>query len=337
MKASARKELERTAEAFLADTEGPHASERLREFGAQRAWAKAESLKATRSGLRSARVTRNPALLRNALIACLALALVMMLSTTGAYALSYGAQPDSPLYGAKIFFERARIALTASSLEDARLEMEYSGRRIQEIESLVSRGSERGSERWLREYERNLRGATDILESALDEEATSLSLRFQEELDSQVRRMESLHDGEPARLAESIAEARRVCERERERMRRRCGMEGGGQGGGHGQEGGGGRENGEKGPGCSSSPCEGPDALDANAEKTAPEGSGMEQGPGEQPATYDAGTRQPTASPQATQQDSTGGLSGGSPMPTSGSAEEAAQHQGQPRQGRLMP
>ena len=224
MRTGKRKELERSAEAFLASFQGPSAGERLREFGAQRIWARATSEKSAEPGLEARRAHRSPAIAHHVLLTVLLVMVLMISSVTGAYALSYEAQPDSSLYGIRIFFERARIALTISGLEDARLEMEYSQRRMDELEGMVSRGTGKGAERWLEEYSRNIERAGAFLASASTEEADSLALRFQEMLDDQAGRMEGLRDGGPSRLAESLEEAYGICGRERARMRSRCGM-----------------------------------------------------------------------------------------------------------------
>ncbi|NPV60540.1 MAG: hypothetical protein HPY75_12890 [Actinobacteria bacterium] len=225
MRKGKRKELERSADAFLASFQGPNAGERLREFGAQRIWARATSEKGAKLGLGARRAHRSPAIARHVLLTVLLVMVLMVSSVTGAYALSYGAQPDSSLYGVRIFFERARIALTVSGLEDARLEMEYSQRRMDELEGMVSRGSGEGADRWLAEYSRNIERAGAFLAAASTEEAESLALRFHEMLDDQARRMEGLRDGGPPQLAESLEEAYGVCGQERERMRSRCGVE----------------------------------------------------------------------------------------------------------------
>ncbi|MBC7231064.1 MAG: hypothetical protein H5T74_11830 [Actinobacteria bacterium] len=336
MRARERKELETRGGAFLASIEGPSAPRRLREYGAQRIWSQAQSLKESGAGAEVRRLVRNPALLRHALVACIILLLVLTLSTTGAYALSSGAQPDSALYGLKIFFERARLALTFSGLEEARVEMEYSLRRMEEIENLASRGTGKGADRWLAEYARNLEGAGSYLESVFNEEASALSLGFQEMLDAQAKRLESLRDLEPSQLVESLDAAYHACNRQRERMRRRCGTDGGEKDGGKGQPDDGGKSgNGQGGPGCSS-----------ESEGSVPSGSGdatCSQQTGTESAAAATGNNDDEIGGQAQPQDGErlyegpyGGKTGGSSA-TPGTEGEGSPGGYMPRRGCHMP
>lgn len=219
-----KEELEAAAAAFLAETESPRASDRLRDFGLQRILARqAEGTERAAAGTR--RAYRNPALLRRAVLAAAVVLLVMLVSTSGAYALSYNAQPDSPLYGTKIFFERARVTLNLSSTGDMRLEMGFSERRMEELRKMAASGDQEGAERWLREYSRNVEGAGTLFENLPDQEALDMSTQFEEMLNGQAQMMQGMRQQHISGLSEPLESAYHVCEQERERMQRRCGQE----------------------------------------------------------------------------------------------------------------
>jgi hypothetical protein len=220
-----KEELEAVAAAFLAEAESPRASDRLRHHGLQRTLARAKAAEAGKAPATARRAYRNPALLRHALVVAMVVLLVMLVSTSGAYAFSLGAQPDSPLYGAKIFFERARVTLTSSSAGDIRLEMGFSERRMEELQNMVSSSNRGGAERWLREYSRNIEGAGILFETVSDQESEQLSPQFQEMLDLQAQMMQGMRQGQTSGLSEPIEGAYHVCDQERARMRGRCGQQ----------------------------------------------------------------------------------------------------------------
>jgi hypothetical protein len=220
-----KKELAAAAAAFLAEVESPHASDRLRDYGLQRIVARAKAGEAGKAPTTARRAYHNPAMLRHVLIITLVVLLVMLVSTTGVYALSLDAQPDSPLYGTKIFFERARVTLTPSSSGDIHLEMGFSERRMQELQNMVASGNQDGAERWLREYSRNIEGAGVLFENLSDQEAEEISSQFQEMLDQQAQMMQGMRKGLPSGLSEPVENAYRMCDQERSRMQRRCGQQ----------------------------------------------------------------------------------------------------------------
>lgn len=217
--------LEAAAAAFLDGTESPRAPRRLREYGLQRVLARARSEEAGKAPATARRAYRNPSLLRHALVVTVAVLLVMLVSTSGAYAFSLDAQPDSTLYGAKIFFERARVTLNPSSAGDMQLEMGFSERRMEELRNMTASGNAAGSERWLREYSRNIEGAGVSFEAVSGAEAERLSSQFQQMLDRHAEMMLEMRRGTAAGLDERIEGAYRVCDQERARMRRRCGQQ----------------------------------------------------------------------------------------------------------------
>jgi hypothetical protein len=208
---------------------------------------------------------------------------IMLVFTSGAYAFSYGAQPYSPLYGTKIFFERARVALTTSSAQDVHLEMDFSERRMEELRNMVSSGNQGGAQRWLHEYRRNIEGAGVLFDSISSQEAGELAGQFQEMLDEQAGMMQGMQQGQPSSLSEPIGEAYRVCDQERIRMRRRCGQQ---DPGSATQEPGGQQRQGEC-PGEGGSPQQ---QDQTSPTGTMPAGSGTGTGEAGSPADTTSGT-----------------------------------------------
>lgn len=256
MQRDRKKALEAGAAAFLSQVETPAASSRLTDYGLQRVWARAEKQREVKAPAATRRAYRSPALLRHVIVIVLAVVMVMLVSTTGAYAFSYNAQPDSMLYGTKIFFERARITLTPSSTEDIRLEMSFSERRIEELEHMVAAGNQAGADRWLREYRRNIEGAGILFESMSPQESEELSAQFQEMLDHQALAIQGMGQGQPTHLSEPIENAYHICDEERMRMRQRCGQQ---ERGNPDQEPGGQQQNGNRPSSDESSMQEEPD------------------------------------------------------------------------------
>jgi hypothetical protein len=224
-----QEQREERAAAFLKGVETPDASSRLKDHGLQRILAKVESPEGstiTLSGKR--RVYRSPTLVYRVAFVLLLIPLVLAMLTTGAYALSYDAQPDSALYGTKIFFERTREALTSSPSSDMRLEIEYSNRRLNELEKMAASGKQKGADRWLREYERNVGRAYSLIDQVSQQDFEDLSVQLLDALNRQAAMMETMSQGQYPDFAGQIEQAYGVCNQERERMRQRCSVEDGG-------------------------------------------------------------------------------------------------------------
>lgn len=216
-------EQEAATIAFLKEVVTPSPSSGLTHYGLQRVLARAESGEGygtAKAGRRS--IYRTPAPAYRVVLVMLLIPLVILLFTTGAYALSYDAQPGSSLYGTKIFFERARVTMATSTVHDIQLEMAFSDRRMDELENMASSGNYRGSARWLREYLRNIEDASSLLNQAPADEAEALSLQLLQTLDRQATEMEGMRHVWPSELAGQIDEAYSVCCQERERTRQRC-------------------------------------------------------------------------------------------------------------------
>lgn len=213
----------RKAEEFLLAAKTPPAPETLRQYGLQRVFARAstareEEKKAGRELL------RGPFPLRRAIVIPLVSLLLLVGGASGVYAASAGALPGSALYDSKIFFERARIFLTASPSGDARLEMDFCGRRMRELQEMLKAGGTPYGERWLREYRRNLSQAEQLLDAVGEPESRALAASFEGILGEHARLMEALRSEAPPGSIPLLEEAYRECQGSRARMRRRCGM-----------------------------------------------------------------------------------------------------------------
>ena len=216
-----RHELELRADAFLRETPPPRIPQALKDYGPQRVIA----LLSTREAPAVRHMYRKPALARRALLVSLFAILLLAGTTSATYAASRDALPGSFFYGSKIFFERARLVLTVSRAEDARLEMEFGERRIRELSRMAGGEDEGGAERWLREYRRNVEGAEALLDTLSKREASDLAARFLQTLEGQASMLEEIGASSPAILSPYLEEAYQVCDGSRMRMRKRCGGE----------------------------------------------------------------------------------------------------------------
>ena len=215
----ASEDVQAEVEEFILKTTTPPPSRRLMDHGLQRVLEKAAGEGTSeQKGLKGRSVYRNPSLLRHALMVIIAVLLVLVLSTTSVYALSDNALPGSTLYGTKIFFERTRIAINLSPAEDAQMEIEFSRRRMDELQEMVASGSSKGAERWLREYRRNLRGAQELLQGLPGDEAEGLADELKDSLQRQSTLMKKLQGEASPELSEEVEEAQQVCEEEKKQV-----------------------------------------------------------------------------------------------------------------------
>ncbi len=218
-------ELELAAEAFLEETPPPEIPRALRDYGLSRVMALASSREESRGGKEP--VHRRPAFARRLALILLVCVLVLAGGTSVTYAASLDAMPGSTLYGSKIFFERALLFFTISRTEDARLEMSYCERRVQELERLLRGGEEQGRERWLQEYLRNLDGAESLLDSVPPQEAEALSSHFLEMLEGHSILMHDMRRDATSALSPILERAYEECGACMTRMRKRYGQGGG--------------------------------------------------------------------------------------------------------------
>ncbi len=268
------KELEALVEAFVKDADTPPPSGRLRDYGLQRIIARAEA-SAGRERLPKRRILRNPSFVQRIVLIGLAIPLLLIVMTSSAYAFSSGSQPGSLLYGTKLFFEHARETLTISSENDIKLEIEYSDRRISELEKMIDPANNQGLDRWLREYQENINKVSGLLDQMPSESGDPLSQLLLGALDRQAGVINEIRVGR-ASPVQQIDEAYGLCNQGREQMRQRRGMSS--QGADSGQ----GRMQGDQNSGNGSD----------QGSNSGPEGSGMNQDNGQHMEGSPQGTDQ---------------------------------------------
>jgi hypothetical protein len=156
-----------------------------------------------------------------------AVALVMlMLFTTGAFAFSLDASPDSSLYGTKLFFEGTRMALTGSGEAKVDYQVELVNKRLDELRGMVSRGHGRGGAHWESAYQNNVNRLYEEI-MALPEESRGEMLEYAAGLlEKQAETMSVLGAEAPADLIPSIEGARGCGMGASEGMRERCRQQG---------------------------------------------------------------------------------------------------------------
>lgn len=202
-------EIERAAERFLAAARQPVAPEGLRQHGFSRVMERARA-EIPQGKAWALPVYARPAL-RAALVALFAL-IFLSGSTAALYAASYRALPDSSLYGVKIAFERARVALSFSDSSRLELEMELGRRRLEEVREMGRLGRVRGAERWLKEYGRCLTHIENRVASLGEgEEAHRWRWRVALHLEEQENRLGEILEEAPEGLVPWLEEATRRC------------------------------------------------------------------------------------------------------------------------------
>ncbi len=162
---------------------------------------------------------------RAVLIPAIALAM-LMLFTTGAFAFSIDASPDSSLYGTKLFFEGTRMALTGSGEAKVDYQMELVDNRLNELQGMVSRGHGRGGAHWESAYQNNVNRLYEEI-MALPEESRGEMLEYAAGLlEEQAETMSVLNAEAPADLIPCIERARGYGMGASQGMRERCRQQG---------------------------------------------------------------------------------------------------------------
>lgn len=156
------------------------------------------------------RLPRAALIRRAVLVPVLALVLLAAM-TAGAYALSADKNPDSALYPVKLFFERARFALTGSDLARAQLVLDYSEKRMTELEIMVANHTAKGSGDWLAGYEDNLRVTLDYCSRLEGDSAGIMQARLGDIFRAQAEALQSLAVQAPFDLTPAIESVRSIC------------------------------------------------------------------------------------------------------------------------------
>lgn len=174
---------------------------------------------------------------------------LMMLFTTGAFAFSRNAAPDSSLYGTKLFFERTRLAFTGSSEAKVDYEMELANKRLEELEGMITRRAQRGGPHWEAAYRSNVGRLYAEIMNLPEERRAEVFEYAAGLLEEQAEAMSVLYAEAPQSLSPNIEEARSCGMGTMECMREHCRQ--------HGGEGGGSGGNGSSGNGSSGGNCPG--------------------------------------------------------------------------------
>ena len=148
--------------------------------------------------------------------------LLMMLFTTGAFAFSLNAGPDSSLYGTKLFFESSRLTLTGSTEARVDYEMELVEKRLEELESMVSRGAQRGGRHWEDAYQRNVNRLYEEIMKLPEQQREEMLVYASAVLEEQAEAMASLQAEAPRDLAPRIEGARNCGMGAMQGMRGQC-------------------------------------------------------------------------------------------------------------------
>lgn len=142
-----------------------------------------------------------PGHLRKAVLVPVVALAVMVLFTTGAYAFSLDAAPDSSLYGTKLFFENTRTTLAGSDDAKADYEIRLIEKRLNEIQSLVEKGATRGGAHWEAAYRNNVDRLYEQILSLPEERQAEMLQYVASLLEEQAEMMSTLDSQAPQDLA----------------------------------------------------------------------------------------------------------------------------------------
>ncbi len=194
------------------------------------------------------RLTRSSVVKRAVLVPAIIVALLVVF-TGSAFALSAGANPDSSLYGTKLFFEGVRESLTGSPEAKAQLEMDYAQRRVREMQYLATHNTARGAEGCASAYTDNLAAAQERINQLTGDAFNQASAEFLEVTGSQLNDLNSLAVETSGALSPAVERARQTCNGARQGMMGEQQMRMGPGGGGQNQGGGPGGSGGQDGSG----------------------------------------------------------------------------------------
>lgn len=178
------------------------------------------------------RLSRSAVFKRVVLVPAIVIALFVVF-TVGAYAMSIGKNPDSSLYGTKLFFERTRVALTGSAEAKAQLELSFTQKRIEEIQYLASRHIDKGANRCAAAYQDELAGAQLRIGQLTGDAFNQASAQFLEITGNELTALDGFAEQASGNLAPAIERARQACNGAMQSMmgnqQMRMGPGGGGQ------------------------------------------------------------------------------------------------------------
>ena len=192
------------------------------------------------------KLSRSAVIKRVVLVPAIILALFVVF-TGGAYAMSAGSNPDSGLYGTKLFFEGIRESLTGSAEAKALLELDYTRERIEEMRYLTSHNVGRGADRCASAYADNLAAAQSRITQLSGEAFDQASAEFLDVTGDQLASLDGFAAEASGTLAPAMEQARQACNGAMQGMRNNQQMRMGPGGGTQSQPGGGSDGSGGKG------------------------------------------------------------------------------------------
>lgn len=162
----------------------------------------------------SSRVTRQRAY---RFAVALALILVLALSFTGTAYASQGTLPGETLYPVKLWTEDARLALASTPAEQASLRVEFSERRLDEVQLLFESGQGPLSISVLDRYDQQVSEVADFVEQNANgnlSEHAVFAQKMKSALEKQNAKLEALQSKSaplpPGKLKEAITQAQKV-------------------------------------------------------------------------------------------------------------------------------
>ncbi len=133
-----------------------------------------------------------PGILRRAVVVPVAVLILLIVFTSGAYAFSYSSTPDSAFYPMKRFFEKANLYLTGGLEAKAYYQLGLLGKRLRELEGMVTRGCSRGGSRWQHAYQESSEWLYEHLPSLGEAQQEEIYVYLESVLGEHLERMEMI-------------------------------------------------------------------------------------------------------------------------------------------------
>jgi hypothetical protein len=141
-------------------------------------------------------------------------ALVLLVSGMGGIlTVSQGALPGDQLYSVKRISEEVALGLTLNEVRKVDLSAEYTGRRVQEVEALITRGNYATVPETLDDFEQAVNHAVTLLQQVDDgqlQEKGALASQIHQDLTEYAERLDALKLSAPEVVHASLERARDV-------------------------------------------------------------------------------------------------------------------------------
>ncbi len=146
-------------------------------------------------------------------VAVAAVVLVLLLGTGGLVTVSQASLPGDGLYAVKRISEQVSYAVTVSEVGRAQLSTQFAERRMNEVETLVSRGNYTAAESALDSYEQQVNLTLSLLDkvsNSLTREKLGLAIAFKDNLVRNAGRLASLLSSAPTDMRADLQAAREL-------------------------------------------------------------------------------------------------------------------------------